>query len=184
MPEPSTSTLPVDVDEFLARPATSERVELVDGVVVVTPSASPLHQLGAQSLADALRANRPDGWAVFANPIDWLLQLPSGPRVRQPDVAVIAADQVAVHPQVRPPLLVAEVLSPDSAERDLVTKRAEYAAAGAQHYWIASVDEPSVLVLRLDGDAYIEVGRWDGDDLLAVEAPWPVRLRPTALLHP
>lgn len=42
--------------------------------------------------------------------------------------------------------------------RDLVTKRAHYAAAGIREYWIVDPEKATITVLRLEGDAYVEHG--------------------------
>ena len=59
--------------------------------------------------------------------------------------------------------LVVEVLSPDDPDRDLVVKRAEYAAAGIGEYWIVDPERETVTVLGLAADSrrtsdYVEHG--------------------------
>ena len=54
--------------------------------------------------------------------------------------------------------LVVKVVSPDDPDRDLVEKRADYAAAGIAEYWIADPREETVTVLALEGNTYGEHG--------------------------
>ena len=54
--------------------------------------------------------------------------------------------------------LVAEVVSPDDPDRDLVEKRIDYAEAGIPEYWIVDPRNETITVLVLDGDAYVEHG--------------------------
>lgn len=54
--------------------------------------------------------------------------------------------------------LVVEVVSPDAPDRDLVEKRADYAAAGIPEYWIADPRHDTITVFTLEGDAYVEHG--------------------------
>ena len=54
--------------------------------------------------------------------------------------------------------LVVEVVSPDDPDRDLVEKRADYAAAGIPEYWIADPRDETITVLALAGDTYVEHG--------------------------
>ena len=54
--------------------------------------------------------------------------------------------------------LVAEVVSPDDPDRDLVEKRADYAEAGIPEYWIADPRDETIAVLVLAGDVYVEHG--------------------------
>jgi Uma2 family endonuclease len=50
----------------------------------------------------------------------------------------------------------------EDRRRDLVVKRAEYAAAGIAEYWIADPDERAITVLRLEGEEYVLHGRFTG----------------------
>lgn len=52
--------------------------------------------------------------------------------------------------------LVAEIVSPDRPERDLVDKRADYAEAGIPEYWIVDPRHDTVTVLTLAAGAYVE----------------------------
>ena len=56
--------------------------------------------------------------------------------------------------------LVIEVVSDDDPDRDLVTKRREYAQAGIPEYWIVEPQTEMMIVLRLDQDQYYEYGRF------------------------
>ena len=56
--------------------------------------------------------------------------------------------------------LVAEVVSPDDPDRDLVEKRADYAEAGIPEYWIVDPRDETITVLTLDGEAYVEDGAY------------------------
>ncbi len=52
--------------------------------------------------------------------------------------------------------LVAEVVSPDDPDRDLVEKRLDYAEAGIPEYWIVDPRDATITVLVLEGAAYVE----------------------------
>lgn len=54
------------------------------------------------------------------------------------------------------PLLVIEVVSPDSIKRDYRYKRSEYAALGIGEYWIIDPIEQQVTILVLDEGLYEE----------------------------
>ncbi len=54
--------------------------------------------------------------------------------------------------------VVVEIASPDDPERDMATKRADYAEAGILEYWIANPEDETITVLALAGDAYAEHG--------------------------
>ena len=50
--------------------------------------------------------------------------------------------------------LVMEIVGPDDPERDIVTKRREYAQSGIPEYWIVDPTEASITVLTLQGQEY------------------------------
>ena len=56
--------------------------------------------------------------------------------------------------------LVAEVVSPDDPDRDLVEKRADYAEAGIPEYWIVDPRDETIAVFTLEGEAYVEHGAY------------------------
>lgn len=64
-----------------------------------------------------------------------------------------------------PPRLVAEVLSPGKAnrDRDLVRKRAQYAARGIPEYWLIDPQQQTITVLALQAATYVQVGSFKGD---------------------
>ena len=52
------------------------------------------------------------------------------------------------------------MVGPSDPERDYKTERADYAAAGVPEYWIVDASAQTIVVLRLDGGAYVEHGRF------------------------
>jgi Uma2 family endonuclease len=109
-------------------------IEIVDGMVVVSPSASKRHNRIAKLLAVALEAAAGDGWNAD---IDFDLRLHDVPLLnRRPDVIVYRADTIDITP-TRPEhvLMVAEVVSPGSETTDRIVKLDQYARAGIQFYW-------------------------------------------------
>lgn len=55
-----------------------------------------------------------------------------------------------------PPLLIVEVVSPESVKRDYRHKRSEYAALEVPEYWIVDPLEGKILVLLLEDGFYEE----------------------------
>lgn len=157
------------------------RIEVVNGVPVVSPEASILHQRISHNLAVLLdEAATPDLMAV--GPVDWVLnEVPL--TVRAPDLVVISRALIGERRLTSPPILAVEVLSSGSHERDVVTKRRQYAAAGLDHYWIVAPDTPQVVVYRRSTAATLdETARAIGDDTLTLTDPFPLTLRPADLL--
>ena len=139
----------VTEEEFLARPVSNQKIEFIDGEVIVPPSPTFLHQELLVSLVEALRAwaRRQSGAITVAqSPLD--VRFARG-RILQPDAMVFFAriprDQKG--PIDRVPELCIEVLSEDRVY-DRVTKRLLYGAAGVSEYWLV---EPSGIVERRSG---------------------------------
>jgi Uma2 family endonuclease len=81
----------------------------------------------------------------------------TGSRVRVPDLVVFSeelaiamegAKRSTVMPEMPPPLLVVEVVSPNQENRDYRYKRSEYAARGIAEYWIVDPIAQKVTVLE------------------------------------
>lgn len=134
-----------------------QRVELVDGCIEVLAMATIFHQLLADYLHSLLKSylatSAPPalkrGRALFA-PLPVRL---GSRRFRDPDVMYLKPERLkALHGQPQGADLVMEVVSEgqENRDRDLVTKRAEYAAAGIQEYWIVDPETQTVTVLMLD----------------------------------
>ena len=139
----------VTEEEFLALPESNERIELVDGEVIVAPSPSVWHQelLGRMYIALRVWAERTAAEAtILQSPLDVRL----GPdRIVQPDVMVLlrrlALDSRLPLDDV--PEVCIEVLS-GNRMYDRVTKRYLYAEAGVREYWIV---DPAGAVERRTG---------------------------------
>src|SRR5581483_3066555 len=109
-------------------------IEIVDGMVVVSPSASIRHNRIARVLATALDTAGGETWNADN---DFDLRLQDVPLLnRRPDVVVYRADAIDVLP-ARPQnvLMVVEIVSPGSETTDRRVKSDEYARAGIQFYW-------------------------------------------------
>jgi Uma2 family endonuclease len=153
--------------------------ELADGVLLVSPAPRPRHQVVVGEVYLLLRAACPADLQVFLAPLDYQ---PTNRRSFQPDLLVVRRTDVGDANVVAPLLLAVEVLSPSTRSKDLLLKRGIYEQSGVGSYWIIDPDEPSVLALELRDGCYVEAGRVVGDQVLALELPFPVRLCPQALL--
>ncbi len=107
---------------------------------------------------------------------------PTNRRSLQPDLLVVRCSDVGETNIVAPLLLAVEVLSPSTRSKDLLLKRGLYEDSGVASYWMVDPAEPSVTALQLRDGRYVEVGCVTGDQVLALDLPFPVRLCPRALL--
>ena len=169
-PEPFTQA---DLD---ALPENSGyRFELLDGILIVSPSPKLAHQRLAGHLYRLLEQTCPADCEVLFGPFDLKTNVE---RTFVPDVLVARPADFDERWLTRaPPLLVVEVRSPSSGLYDRTTKRAVYEKWGVPAYWLADPREPSVQVLQLDGTGeYREVSLVRAGDSVDVEVPYPVTL--------
>jgi Uma2 family endonuclease len=167
------------VADLAAIPDDGFQYELADGVLLVSPAPRPRHQVVVGEVYLLLRAACPADLQVFLAPLDYQ---PTNRRSLQPDLLVVRRTDVGDANVVAPLLLAVEVLSPATRSKDLLLKRGIYEQSGVGSYWIVDPDEPSVTALELRDGRYVEAGRVLGDEVLALELPFPVRLCPQALL--
>jgi Uma2 family endonuclease len=151
--------------------------ELVDGALLVNPPPSLRHQETAMAMARLILPRLPAEWRVVVEPGVHFDRR----NYRQPDVVVYDAAALA-RDRIEPPdvRLAVEIMSPGSVSTDRVTKPAQYAAAGIPHFWRLELDPLVLVVHRLVGTAYDEVGRFE-DEVHLVE-PVEVRFRLGSLL--
>ncbi|CAN5535181.1 Uma2 family endonuclease [soil metagenome] len=161
-------------------PDDGNRYELMQGVLLVSPMPRSVHQRANHRLVAVLNAAAPAGVEAYL-PLDWQI---SEVELYAPDVMLVRNEDLTDRVLRVPPILAAEVLSPSSRRLDQVAKRAAYADAGAEHYWLVDPDEPSVVALRLGHGAYVQVASTRGDDLFDVEDPIAVVFTPSSLVQP
>ncbi|MFD3413964.1 Uma2 family endonuclease [Streptomyces cyaneofuscatus] len=151
-------------------------IEIVDGMVVVSPSASKRHNRLARILANALDAAAGPDWNADT---DFDVRLQDDPLTnRRPDVIVYQAETIDLTP-TRPEhvLLVVEVVSPGSETTDRIVKVDQYAKAGIPFYWRieqAATGVPIVYTYVLDPatKAYRDGEMFTG--AIKTAAPFPV----------
>lgn len=160
-------------DEYFALPETPARVELVDGVLVVMPLPSVVHQRLVRQIGNMLENTCPDpGWEVF----DGLnVRLWPG-HVRNPDVIVTRHGSMSRYVSAAETLLLVEITSPSNFRQDRIAKHGDYAAAGVPFYLRVDLEEgyevlEATLFELVDG-AYREAARSAGGVLRATK-PWP-----------
>jgi Uma2 family endonuclease len=92
--------------------------------------------------------------------------------VLRPEHILLTASRLTVTIDMPPPQLVVEVVSPGRVgrERDYDRKRAQYAARDIPEYWIVDPQEQMVAVLRLESGQYVEVGVFQGEQVLVSPA--------------
>jgi Uma2 family endonuclease len=174
---------PLTLKEYFSFPESNERMELVDGWVVRLNAPTFQHQRVMLRLAVLLMESCPPSHETVLSPIDWVVRRDPRPLVLQPDIVVVHTIDVVGPKLTMPPLLIVEVLSPSNTERDAVWKRGVYAGAGVPHYWLADPATGEVVVLRLDGDTYVETIRATAGTSSRLSDPFEVTIEPSALVR-
>lgn len=133
-------------DDFFALGETPERYELINGVVVMSPSPKPNHWWLIEEVLFQIRAfSRAGGGGGFDTYAETDLYLDEQ-TVYRPDLCVYARPRASKAPLrlTTPPDLVVEINSPGNKAYDLVTKRDSYERFGVKEYWAIDPDAPPV----------------------------------------
>lgn len=146
----------------------------------MSPAPGLPHRRVAFRLARVLDDACPDELEVVIAPF---VVRPDDSNELQPDVLVASRSDLTDKNLPKAPVLVVEVFSPNSRLVDANLKRAAYARMGVPSYWLIDPVKPSVTVLELgeDGD-YRKIAHLEGDEVLTVDAPFPVRFSPAQLV--
>lgn len=166
---------PWTLDDVLSLPEdSSQRVELVDGMLLVSPLGSYRHQQLAGRAYAALSAACPDELEAT---IELNVLLSSG-RLVIPDFTIVRPREAGVMFPVSDVVLVGEVFSPSTRLNDEGLKRSLYAQAGVRYYLMVDPSERVVeaTLLELQGDEYVEIA-WSEDGVLTIERPFPATIK-------
>ena len=156
---------------------TRQLIEFTDGVLEFLPMPTRTHQHLVQWFFLKLHGfvtSRQFGEVHFAP-----LRIKMRPaKYREPDIVYLSNARIAPLKDMKePPLgadLVVEVMSEgeENRQRDLETKRQDYAEAGIPEYWIVNPQAETITVLRLHEGSYVEHGVFgQGDRATSVILP-------------
>lgn len=171
------------VDDLDRLPEDGTRYELVDGVLIMSPAPTNVHEIVTDNLADLLKAadRRPRQYRVFQG----IGLRPDSSNAFIPDVTVVSIDEIADRYQEVPPALAVEVASPSTAGFDRNIKKDRYERFGIPHYWIIDPrkEQPSLTVFELFEGVYKQVAYVTGQEAFTTRHPLPVRVIPAQLLE-
>lgn len=158
-------------DDLVALPDDGKRYEIIDGELYEMTSPTWDHGQAVINLIGLLLPLvRKIGGELHTAPQDVLMP---GADPVQPDVFMLAHDQLHLISErgvEGAPRLVVEVLSPSTARRDRVIKRAAYARGGVEEYWLVSPEAGTIEVLVLQGGEFVRSLLAGGDDLVTSQA--------------
>jgi Uma2 family endonuclease len=159
------------------------RFEILDGALVVSPSAAPRHEITTMRLAAALQPSVPSGYEVVG-----ALGIDLGDTTYLvPDLVVVPTRIYFGEAKIVQPadaLLAVEVVSPSSHTMDRITKPARYAQAGVRAFWRVETDPDVSLTaysLPTGADHYDELGTWTRGQVAEIDQPFAARIEIDAL---
>ena len=143
-------------EDYLNNTPPDSHSELLDGEIIMKPGEFISHQRALLKLGMhvGLFVERQGLGETFFAPLDVVL---SNTDVVQPDLLFVSRERMHIltHNDIHgAPDLIAEVLSPYTAQRDLTFKRDLYAKHGVKEYWQVNIDERRVTVLSLGDNDY------------------------------
>lgn len=154
--------LRMTADEFLQIPDDGYNYELIDGVVVMSPSPSPKYQRVAVEIAAQI------AWFLRDHPVGEVfpeidVHIGQGPTggdlVYRPQIVFVRAERLRGMEDkiIGGPDLVVEVISRGSRRMDTQTKKHDYESFGVREYWLVDPDRERMTFYHLESGRLVEV---------------------------
>ncbi len=167
-------------EEYLALGETSQRVELFDGSLHLTPAPTPRHQRISRKLGNILEAAAESAGLELLEAVN--ARLRPG-RVPVPDLVVTGpADLDDPYVEAADVRLVCEIISPSNAATDNVLKMHYYAAAGIEWYLLVEQTTGALRLYRRRARHYVEQQAVKRGGMLKLETPVRATIRPEDLV--
>lgn len=160
--EPMTVRGGITHAEWEALPDDGQRHEVIDGMLLVSPSPSLAHQRVLGALYRALHRNCPPELEVFMAPLDVdLTESENRLTITEPDLLVLRREHTGGTrlPAGVVPVLAVEVLSPSTPSVDQLVKREQLRRAGCPSYWLVDPDVLRSWPDAAPGGSFRDVGR-------------------------
>jgi Uma2 family endonuclease len=157
---PADNGRAMTLEEFLdAEVEEGYRYELARGILEVTNVPDDPH---GQVVCNLYRVvsrfdqTHPGSILRYGGGNEFQLLFPGFVSGRNPDLSVALRGAPRNYRRRRDPVLVAEIVSEGSGDRDYRVKREEYLAYGLLEYWIIDLENWKMTLLIRDGDVWVE----------------------------
>jgi Uma2 family endonuclease len=174
------------VEDWLRLPPSRQRVELIDGSFVVSPSPATDHQIGAQRCVRILLDAAPDDLEVVE-----CAGICCGTDVLIPDIVVAGAKVLLAPTTLLDPehvRAVVEIVSPGNRQRDYGPKPKIYAMAGIPVFirvQVSGRNAPRVEAFTLTRRGrYEAAGSGSAGEVVRLTEPFAVSFDPAWLVGP
>jgi Uma2 family endonuclease len=162
-------------------PEDGRRQEIIDGVLIVTPTPGLLHQRAVGSLMRVLEDACPAALEMLPGP--FAVGLADDTELR-PDLLVARRDQFTAEELPAPPVLAVEVLSPATRTIDIHVKRERFERAGTPSFWVVDPKWVRLVAWELGPDGrYRQVADVTGEEAFKATRPYPVSVIPADLVR-
>ncbi|MEV7985408.1 Uma2 family endonuclease [Micromonospora sp. NPDC085948] len=166
--------------DYLALGDTAQRIELLDGGLLIGPSPSVRHQVIVGGLAAALEPGCAAANRTLLPVINLRLNVT---RILNPDLVVTTElDFEATCVPADAVLLVGEVAAPHTAAIDRVLKPHLYAAAGIEWYLLVDQETLTAHLHQRQGGHYVERATTKRGEVLELAEPVRATIRPEDLV--
>ncbi|MEV4821258.1 Uma2 family endonuclease [Micromonospora sp. NPDC049274] len=172
--------LPWTESDYLALGETAQRIELLDGGLLIGPSPSVRHQVIVGGLIVALER----GCATTNRTVLPVINLRlNATRILNPDLVVTSElDFTGLCVPADAVLLVGEVAAPHSATIDRVLKPHLYAEAGIEWYLLVEQESLTLHLYQRQGGHYVERATTKRGEVLELTEPVKATIRPEELV--
>jgi Uma2 family endonuclease len=188
LPTPSWPVPPPDgytADDLDRIPDLPPHTELIDGSLVFVSPQKYFHSMAVDLLVMSLRQQVPDGLRACRE----MSVVLNGRNRPEPDAMILRAEAVTEEAEetgfrAEDVVLAAEVVSPDSEERDRKRKPQLYAEAGIPHFWRIEKGtgrRPVVYVFELEPATRSYVPTGIHHDRLKLAVPFDIDIDLTAI---